>query len=237
MATERINITHDAGAVVYAIVVRLSDGKVFDWADNTWKVIGSTTTPGVALTSLVAFGADQAEYAGNLNLSTINATLAPVEVKVIFLKRLGGANLPETDTLLGETAVFEIANGEVDGGEGGQGFTVDATCNLTTINGVSMHFTAELKTQDGRSVLLATVDPAATCSIAVTMDADTTGGERFPLFTLDTIDCGVVNGGSQFEVQYANPAILPLGSNRGFKAKCLITSNGVVYQGDVKFNT
>lgn len=234
MATKTVTHTIDTGLTLYYRVFRLTDGKVFDFNDNAWEVLASATTPYVAMASLATVGGGFSQYSAELDLADINDTATPLEVKVFVYLQDGGSPSVDNDAWIAESALT-VVNGElmaVLGSE--QIYTVDLTANYTTTLGTTMHFTAELKRRDGRSVDLATLDPTATCEIEVTMDADETEGERFAVFTLDTTDCGAVNTDSQFEVEYADPGLT---SNRGFKAKAIITSGGVAYEGDAKFNT
>jgi hypothetical protein len=231
MATRRITTISTTGWNVYAIVQRLSDGKCFDWNDNTWKTLAGATTPGVALTSLASYGGSQSLFGADLNLSTINATATPVDVQVSFQKRAGVSPAPATDTLFAVADPFSIVNGGLVA-LGGQGFKVDVTANLTTTSGVNMHFTVELIDADGATVPLHTIDSGATCAIEVTQDATSTGGARVPQFSLSTTDCGSVNADHRFEIQYSNPNLT---ANRGFTAAATVVSGGVTYHGSCKF--
>ena len=231
MTTRRITTLATTGWNVYAIVQRLSDGKCFDFADNSWKTLAGATTPVIAMSSLASYGGSQSLFGADLNLSTVNATATPVDVRVSFLKRAGVSPAPTTDTLISVADPFSIVNGGL-GGSPGQGFKVDVTANLTTTSGVSMHFTVELLDADGATVPLHTIDSGATCAISVTQDATTTGGARVAQFDLSTSDCGSVNAAHRFEVQYADPNLT---ANRGFTAAATVVSGGVTYQGSCKF--
>lgn len=234
MTTRTIAYTGDTGLTLYLRVYRMSDGKVFDFDDEAWEVLASATTPYLAMSSLATIGGGFSQYSAELDLETINATMTPVDIKVFVYLQDGGSPSVANDQWLAESSLT-VVNGEllqVLGSE--QIYYVDVTTNYTTTLGTEMHLTAELKRRDGRTVDLATSDPTATCSIEVTMDATTTEGERTPVFTLTTTDVGSVNSDSQFEVQQANPNLT---SNRGFKAKAIITTGGVAYEGDAKFNT
>jgi len=234
MALETVDLVYTTGEYLYFRVVRSADGKVLDFADNTFKTLATTATMHAQMTEVASVGGGESLFSASLDLADINDTMTPVLVSVVVYLREGGSIVLADDEHLSESSLT-VVNGEllqVLGSE--QIYTVDLTTNYTTTLGTSMHFTAELKRRDGRSVDLATVDPAATCEIEVTMDADATEGERVAVFSLDTTDCGAVNTDSQFEVEYADPGLT---SNRGFKAKAIITTGGVAYEGDAKFNT
>lgn len=234
MATIRASARALSGLTVYAVVFRLSDGKLFDWADSTWKTIGAPpTTPAIAMTGLVTYSTTSREYAADINLSTINATMTPVDISIKVFKQLGGSPAPATDTYLGSLEAMRVIYGEPTPDQG-QDCVVDVTANLTTLSGTSMHFTVELKRPDGRTMPLATIDPTATCAIVVTQDATTSGGARVAQFSLSTVDCGSVNASHRWEVEYPNPNLT---SNRGFTAKATVVSGGVTYEGDCKFSS
>lgn len=231
MTTRRITTIATTGWNVYAVVQRLSDGKCFDWNDNSWKTLAGATTPGIALTSLASYGGSQSLFGADVNLATVNGTATPVDVQIGFWNRTGGSPAPATDTAFSFADPFTIVNGGIVAA-GTKGFTVDVTANLTTTSGVSMHFTAELIDATGATVPLHSIDSGATCAISVTQDATSTGGARVSQFDLATGDCGSVNASHRFEVQYENPNLT---ANRGFTAVATIVSGGVTYVGSCKF--
>lgn len=233
MATITIDQIYDTSSYIYYRVVRDSDGKVLDFADNTWKVLATTATLHVQMPSVASVGGGDSRYAASLDLADINSTTTPVSVKVIKYLRAGGSIVLADDVWL-EQLPITVLSGEIQEEHGHQSYYVDLTWTYTTENGVSQHFTAELKSQDGRSILLDTIDPTATLSIEVTQDAATTGGERIPLFDLDTTDCGSVNSDSMFEVEYVDPLDAEIAALRGYRAKAYITTGGVTYEGDAK---
>lgn len=222
-----------SGLNVYAVAFRLSDGKVFDWSDNTYKLLASATTPGISMTALVTYATAFSKYGGSIDLLLLGGAtpMVPVDISVTVFSRLGGSPAPATDTKLGEILPMRVIYGEITPASG-QDCVVDVTLNLTTTSGLSAHLTVELKRPDGRTIPLSTIDPTATCAIDVTQDATTSGGNRVPQFSLTTTDCGVVNTSDRWEVEYPNPAFT---ANRGFTAKATVVSGGVTYQGDCKF--
>jgi hypothetical protein len=223
----------DTGVTVYAVAFRLSDGKVFDWSNNTYQLIGSAVTPAIAMTSQVNYGGSLSQYGGNIDLVALGGALpmVPVDISIKIFKQLGGSPAPVTDTRVGSISPGRLIYGEFTP-KSGQDCVVDATANLTTTSGVSMHLTVELKRPDGRTIPLHTIDPTATCAIVVTQDATSTAGARVSQFTLSTTDCGAVNASDRFEIEYPNPALT---ANRGFTGKATVVSGGITYQGDVKF--
>jgi hypothetical protein len=224
-----------SGLTVYGVAFRGSDGKVFDWSDNTYKTIGTAVTPAIAMTSQASYGSTQSQYGGSVDLLALcgASPMVPVDISLKIFSRAGGSPAPATDFKLGSLPKMRLIYGEITP-PSGQDCVVDCTANLTTMSGVSMHLTAELTRPDGRTLPLATIDPTATCAIVVTQDATETGDDRVPMFDLTTTDCGTVNAEHRFEVEYDNPN---LASNRGFTADFTIVSGGVTYQGKCKFSS
>jgi hypothetical protein len=233
MATETVDQIYDTGEYLYYRVVRESDGKVLDFADNTFKTLATTSTMHVQMSSVASVGGGESLYAASLDLADINETMTPVAVKVVKYLRAGGSIVLADDEHL-SAAPIVVVNGSIQGEDGVQAYYVDPTWTYTTENGVSQHFTAELKSRDGKSILLADIDPAATLTINVTRDADATEGERVLLVDLDDTDCGSVNSDSIFEVEYNMPLDAELAALYGYRAKFYLTTGGVTYEGDCK---
>lgn len=109
MATERIQIKEITGLNLYFVIKRLSDDYVLDFADNTFKAVGSATTPYVtASTSTVGAGAGNSYYYTDLNLAYLSNTLAAVDCIAIVYARLGGSPNLSTDATLAEIALEQI---------------------------------------------------------------------------------------------------------------------------------
>lgn len=106
----------------------------------------------------------------------------------------------------------------------------DGTANYTTINGVSAHLKACLVNLSDAVI----IDPAATCVCTVTMDPDTTGGERVPVEDFTAAEFGAPNAAGYFELEWSDPGLT---SMRGFIAEFTITSDGVDYPGRSVFNS
>jgi len=221
MATRRVHIKATTGWTVYAVVVRLSDGKVFDWSDNTWKVLASATTPAVAMSSLLAIGG-ATQYAASINLATINSTTTPVDVKILALRQLGGSAAPATDTAIGEGTSFTlVAGGELTAA---MVYTVDCTVDVTTTAGTSASVKVQLRDAAGALVDLDGV--TATCAVDVQRDGVHTQ------FTLSTSDFGSPNANGWFEATKANPNFT---TDVGYTAIATVIVGGVTYTGLCNF--
>jgi hypothetical protein len=225
MTTRRITTIATTGTNVYAIVQRLSDGKVFDWADSSWKTFAAPpTTPGIALTSLASYGGSQSLFGADLNMSTVNNTVTPVDVQVIFQKRAGGSPAPATDTVLAVADPFTIVLGTEQSGLGGSGYTVDCTVTVTTTAGTNAHVKAQLRDAAGALVDLDGV--SATCAVDVQRDGVHTQ------FSLSTTDFGSPNANGWFEADYANPNFT---TDVGYTGLATIVVGGVTYTGLCNF--
>lgn len=206
--------------------------QVFDWSDNTWKALGSATTPGVAC-SVASLGATSL-YHAVIALATISPNMTPRDIVVTMYTRAGGSPAPTTDTASVLNWPLRVCAGQqVPNDPASVPFEVDVTANLTTTLGTSMHLTAEL-VRNGKTIALDTLDPSATCSIVVTQDATTSAGARVAQFSMSTGDVGSTNVSHRFEAEFASPG---LASNRGFTAVATITAGGVTYTGSCKFTT
>lgn len=236
MAHTTVTVEWPASTNLYVAVYRLSDGKVFDWSDDTWKVAASATTPGVAMTAAVAaLGSANSVYTAAIDMSRVNGTLAPVDVLLSCRVRAGGSPVLATDSPApGKLFLTILAGHEVPPEKAEQGLFVDLAQNYTTTLGTSMHFTASLRLADGRLIELQDIDPDATCAIVVTQDGTSSGAERVPVETFTTTDCGDVNASHEFSVEWASPGLT---ANRGFRADVTITADGTEYTGDAIFNT
>lgn len=223
MTTRRITTIATTGWNVYAIVQRLSDGKVFDWADNAWKTFAAPpTTPGVSLTSLASYGGSQSLFGADLNLSTINATATPIDVQVSFQKRAGGSPAPSTDTLFAVADPFTILNGAM--AVPAAGYSVDCTVDVTTTAGTTAHVKVQLRDAAGALVDLDGV--SATCAVDVQRDGVHTQ------FTLSTSDMGSPNENGWFETDKANPNFT---TDVGYTAIATVVVGGVTYTGLCNF--
>lgn len=220
MATRKVHIQATTGWTVYAVVVRLSDGHVFDWSDNTFKALASATTPEVAMTSLVTVGASDL-FEASIDLATINNTATGMDVKVLALHQAGGSPAPATDTAIGEGDSFQIVAGAVAGGVTA-GYRVLACVDVTSTLGDNAHCKVKLLDPTGKVV----IDAAATCALNVQRDG------AVNQFSVSTSDFGVQNANGYWEYNFANPDFT---TDVGYTAIATVISGGVTYQSD-EFN-
>jgi len=221
MASRRVHIKATTGWTVYAVVIRLSDGKVFDWSDNSWKVLASATTPAVAMSSLLAIGG-ATQYAATINLATINSTLTPVDVMIAAYHQAGGSAAPAADTAIGEGDSFTIVGGAASTATG---YVVDATIDVTTTAGTNAH--AKVQLRDAAGALVDLDGVTATCAVEVQRDGVHTQ------FSLSTSDFGSPNTNGWFEADYANPNFT---TDVGYTGIATVVVGGVTYTGLCNFN-
>jgi hypothetical protein len=225
MSTKRSSITATTGWNMYVSLFRLSDGKIFDWDDNTWKLISApATTPGVAMTSLVSYGGSQSEFAADLNLSLVNAGTTPVNVAIVAFRRIGGSQAPATDTPIGEGDPITIVNGDVVVTDGplGTGFQVVSVTDTTTTSGNNSHIKVQLLDAAGQLIDLSVADPTAVCTVNVQRDG------VHNQFEIDGTDMGAPNANGWFEADYENPDWT---ADCGYTVITTITTGGITYRG------
>lgn len=108
MATKRLRIEAAAGINVYFVVWRSSDNYVFDFSDDTYKAIGSATTPGLAATENTnEGGGGRSHYWADLDLSR----LGTAEVIIQPYQRSGGSPAPLTDLTLSDPLPVSVSFG------------------------------------------------------------------------------------------------------------------------------
>lgn len=229
MATRRICSLGTTGWTVYFVLTRLSDGKVFDWNTNVWATLGAAVTPAVAMSSLVSFGASVSEFAANLNMTTVNNTTTPVDVVVTAFHQAGGSPAPATDTPITQGDPFSIANGDivVTSGPLGTGFKVEVTVDTTTSAGTNSHVKVQLRDSAGQLINLNTLDPSATCAVAVVRDGN------YAQFSLTTGNFGAPNSQGWFEADKINPNYT---TDIGYTAIATVVTGGLTYYGLCNFN-
>lgn len=224
---------------VYVAVFRDSDGKVFDWSDNTWKVAASATTPNVNLSVICAAGTGRSVYGGSVNLSTINNSSTPYNVTLIAFKRVGGSVNLASDVAISDSESFTITSGEISTLLSETLLTAleeeiycEVTGNFSALAGTAAHFTACLKRRNGEVVDLSAFDPSATCTIEIDRDATATAGNRASVESLNSGEVGAFNTSSRFEVELTSQTFDAL---VGYTCTATITANSIDYIGYLNF--
>ena len=138
MATEVLQTTDAPSNNVYFALWNTS-GNVFDFSDNTFKALGSATTPYVAATENTnQGGVNESGYRASVNLANVNSTPAVAVYIVEAYRRLGGSPALTTDVMLARTEM-RVANGTIVAGGGPgdvlTGYAVKVGMNVTSTAG------------------------------------------------------------------------------------------------------
>lgn len=139
MATEVLNTTDAPGNNIYFVLLN-SACLVFDFADNTFKLLSAPpTTPYVAATEkTTGGGVNESRYVANLDLAHVNNTPAIGVYTVEAYRRLGGSPAIATDICLGSQEIRIAAGSLVVSGSPGDiapGYVVRLGFNVTSTEG------------------------------------------------------------------------------------------------------
>ena len=206
MSTAVLKHVNSASLNVYFRVFNDS-GQVFDFSDNTFKAIGSATTPQVAATERTEMdGTGRSGYTASINLTNINPY--PLAKRYTFAAYDNGTPAA-TDAAISDHTEFVVQAGEV--GE------LPITCMLdgafTSSAGTALRLLAWLE-RGGQRISLA----AGSISIAVREH-----GAGSDLFT-GTAASPTASG--DFEVTVASPGFT---DDRVYRAVVAITVNTVTF--------
>lgn len=163
MATEKLKGTDAPGNNVYFVVWNAA-GQVLDFSDNTFKALGSATTPYVAATEVAnRGGVDESGYEASLDLANVNATPAIAVFEVEVYRRLGGSPAVATDVCLGNGEMRVALSSIVLHGSPGDiipGYVVKCAFNVTSTAGNEIELVAWAEYQGN----VVDLDPADDCS-------------------------------------------------------------------------
>lgn len=220
MATKTLFCQHTASATVYASVWNAA-GQVLDFNDNTFKTLGSATTPGLALTERSdAGGTGKSLYTGALDLADVNALQDVLSVAISFYVQAGGSPAPSTDATIGDPELLDVRFGDVAGD-----VTVEFEINVKSTAGLAAQISAWL-VHRGAKVALEDVDATPTISVVVREHAS-----GVALFTA-TGDVDDVYD-DRFEIEQATPGFT---DDRQYAAEPSIDLNGTVFTGYHSFS-
>ena len=160
MASYPWNIDYTETKNVYAVVTNAA-GNVLDFNDNTFKALGSATTPTVALAEQTGGGGSgKSNYYYALDLSRVNKTLDTARFWITFYDRAGGSAAPLTDLAINYRAPFTVQAAEIGEDELG----IEFLPVFTTTAGTTMRALVTV-TRNGKPVNIYSLDTAATCTI------------------------------------------------------------------------
>ena len=211
MATETLMIT-DAPTQAVFFVVRNSAGNVLDHADNTFKSLGSATTPGLAATENSAFGGvNESAYASSLNLAYVNNTPA-IGIYFVEAYRRAGASVNLANDLLLDTQELRVVGGSLvtsgSSGEVPSGYVVKVGANVTSTLGDELQLYARVEL-NGKPVVLdgTCIFSAYEYGSTVAQWTESPVGED----SLGRFECLKANPNLQDDVNYYIQAVITVG--------------------------
>jgi len=141
MATKVFSFDYDAGANLYVRIFGRTGsdvGKVYDADDDTFKALGSATTPYLACTEQTAEnGTSYSSYTVAVDLANINSTLA---LKDYVIRAYDNATPAATDVAVGAKQEFSVQASRY----GEQEITVDCKGCNTSSEGTSVKYLIRL---------------------------------------------------------------------------------------------
>lgn len=217
MATVPVRTNFEASKNVYGVVWNEA-GNVLDFTDNTFKALGSATTPTFALTEQSTRGGGQLSgYAGSLDLARLNKSLAPKRFSLSLYERASGSPNVTTDRMLVERELVVLA-----AEEGDVPITVEIVGSNTTTQGVEIRYIATVK-RNGRRLDVYALDAAAT--LALSAREHGAGANQFSASAV------TVRTDGDFEVTVsATPPATVLVGDRGFQHTAILTVAGETFQ-------
>jgi hypothetical protein len=220
MATQLIRKFWNASKNIY-LCVNNAAGQFFDFSDNTFKALGSATTPYAAATERTGIaGTGKSYYDVSLNLTNIYVGLAPLPITITAFERAGGSPAPATDMAISGPAGLSLQRGDV------MIVPVEPQLRICTktIAGTTIQITAWLDAA-GAPAPLATLDPSATCTVTVYLF-----GSDIAVFAVDS--AFALNDLGQFEAEYDDPNFT---ADRLYTAELAIVAEGATYSGRKTF--
>jgi hypothetical protein len=219
MATEKLNVDRTAGQNVYfAVFDPVHTATVFDFSDNTFKALGSATTPYIAATEETdGAGTGISLYVASLNLAALNPLPATKHVVVYAYQRAGGSPNLLTDTMFSrqELRLANSVNNLDAAAIAAMRIGFDAA--VTSTAGTSLKMIAWLRDVGG-----VVIDGSATCVITCREH-----GAGVLLFTNPSSGTASQTDYGTFEVTQSTPGFT---DDRLYVFDVTIVSNGVTYE-------
>ena len=211
MASYPWNIDHTETKNVYAVVTNAA-GNVLDFNDNTFKALGSATTPTVALTEQTGGGGSgKSNYVYSLDLTRINKTLDTSRAWITFYERAGGSAAPLTDTAISFRTPFTTQAGEW--GEDALG--IEFCPVYTTISGTPTMRGIVTVLRNGKPVDIYALDSTATCTV--------TAREHGAVADLYASSAATVTTAGDFNVSQSTPGYT---ADRAYQHTIVATVSG-----------
>jgi len=161
MASYVWNVDYTETKNIYAVITNAA-GSVLDFNDNTFKALGSATTPTVALTEQTGGGGSgKSNYIYSLDLSRLNKSLATVRYWITFYERAGGSAAPLTDTAINYRTPFSVQAAEFGEDE----LDIEFCPVYTTISGTPTMRGIVTILRNGKPIDVYALDTSATCTV------------------------------------------------------------------------
>lgn len=215
----RIAITgRPSGDTIYAQLLRDSDGSVWDAVGEAW-VTRSSSTPGAAIA--LPWDATDLQHAASLDVAPAHPSPDEAEFSVLLYKQLAGSPNVATDLLVGGYPVT------LQSGQPVLHIAIVAIEFSAAIDGSDIALQAWLTTNDV-TLDLATIDPAATCSIVL---KEQTSGIELLNETTSTITAD-----NHFELTVVD-AVDETNADKNYFARVTITVLGIAHVRELPLTT
>lgn len=193
MASYLFRVAWAASKNVY-VVIRNASGQVLDFSDDTFKSLGSATTPYAAATERTDIGGSgNSGYDYSLDLSKCNKALGFKQFSIEFFERVGGSPAIETDTpILVTPSPFTVEAAEIGRGR----YDVDWAPAFTSTAGTTLRGLLTI-TRNGVPINVYALDSTATATITAREH-----GSGVDLYTSSPV---TVESNGDFEVEQSTP--------------------------------
>lgn len=212
MANYSVYHQHNTGANLYFRVFGLTGsqaGQVLDFSDNAFKALASATTPYQTMTEYADLaGNGLGGYSSQLDLSEVNATLAPNDYQINVYNN---ASPSDIDNPIARLDPIRVQNSRID-----SRFKVEFEINVKSTAGSTAQLTLWLEDND-ELVAITDIDASPTCSVVAREHASASN-----LFTANGSVSDIKN--NCFEYEQSSPAFT---DDRNYIFLCSITVDGV----------
>jgi hypothetical protein len=213
MATRPVCLLENSSYAAYVRVYGLTGaqlGQVLDFADNTFKPLGSATTPYQTATA-VASGTGKSLYVANLDLDELNPDAVDRAYRIQWYNNASPA---AGDVPLAVEAPLRVIAGRAEPVR----VEVQVELAVKSTAGLAAQLSVWLEI-DGQRIPVDDLDATATCSVLVREH-----GAGAPLFTATGDVSDVTN--HVFEIEQASPGFT---DDRIFEVTASITVNGTTW--------
>jgi hypothetical protein len=210
MATFPFKVRATGSQNVYACLENES-GQFFDFNDNTFKALGSATTPYVSMTEQTnGGGSGNSHYYAAFDLSLLPKRLTTKTYWATAYVRAGGSPAPLTDVTINDPTPFNVQAMEL----GSFPLSVECSGAFTTTSGTAVRFIVSVN-RNGVYVPIDDLDASAAATITAREH-----GAGSDLFTTSST---TVNSSGWFSVSQSSPGYT---TDREYQHTVAITVGG-----------